>query len=85
MKPRLRGRPRNFTHNRGRPRVRPEGVAEARDPDAAIGHHLRGLTGIGTAGTAVLGVVLFQEAVSALRVVFISLIAIGILGLKTVP
>ena len=41
-------------------------------------------TGIGTVGTALLGIVLFDEPVTALRVVFIGLIVVGILGLKGV-
>ena len=39
-------------------------------------------TGIGTVGTAVLGIVLFREPVTAMRLVFIALIVAGILGLK---
>jgi len=42
-------------------------------------------TGIGTVGTAVLGIVLFREPATALRLVFISLIVIGIVGLKMAP
>jgi quaternary ammonium compound-resistance protein SugE len=41
-------------------------------------------TGIGTVGTAVLGIVLFQEPSTAFRLLFIGLIVVGILGLKTV-
>jgi len=41
-------------------------------------------TGIGTIGTAVLGIVLLNEPATALRLFFIGLIAIGILGLKAV-
>ena len=41
-------------------------------------------TGIGTIGTAVLGIVLLNEPATFLRLFFIGLIAIGILGLKTV-
>jgi quaternary ammonium compound-resistance protein SugE len=41
-------------------------------------------TGIGTVGTALLGMVLFQEPATALRLTFISLIVAGILGLKLV-
>ena len=40
-------------------------------------------TGIGTIGTAVLGIVLLNEPATFLRLFFIGLIAIGILGLKT--
>jgi quaternary ammonium compound-resistance protein SugE len=41
-------------------------------------------TGIGTVGTAILGIVLFQEPITFLRVAFIGLIALGILGLKSI-
>jgi quaternary ammonium compound-resistance protein SugE len=40
-------------------------------------------TGIGTVGTALLGMVLFQEPSTAWRLLFIGLIVAGILGLKT--
>ncbi len=39
-------------------------------------------TGIGAVGAAVLGIVLFGEAVTALRLLCIALIVAGILGLK---
>lgn len=39
-------------------------------------------TGIGTVGTAVLGMVLFREPATALRLVCIGLILAGIVGLK---
>ena len=39
-------------------------------------------TGIGTVGTAVLGIVLFREPATALRLVCIGLIVAGIIGLK---
>ena len=39
-------------------------------------------TGIGIAGTSILGVVLFNEAVSVMKVVFVGFIVIGILGLR---
>ncbi len=39
-------------------------------------------TGIGTLGTAILGIVLFAEPVTALRIVCIGLVVAGILGLK---
>ena len=39
-------------------------------------------TGIGTVGTAVLGIVLFREPATAMRLVCIALIVAGILGLK---
>jgi quaternary ammonium compound-resistance protein SugE len=41
-------------------------------------------TGIGTIGTAVLGIVLLKEPATFLRLFFIGLIAVGILGLKAV-
>lgn len=39
-------------------------------------------TGVGTIGTAVLGIVLFGEPASAMRLACIALIVVGILGLK---
>ncbi|HVI31272.1 quaternary ammonium compound efflux SMR transporter SugE [Phenylobacterium sp.] len=39
-------------------------------------------TGIGAVGTAVLGIVLFREPATALRLVCLGLIVAGILGLK---
>lgn len=39
-------------------------------------------TGIGTVGTAILGIVLFGEPATALRIVCMGLIVAGILGLK---
>jgi quaternary ammonium compound-resistance protein SugE len=39
-------------------------------------------TGIGSVGTAVLGIVLFREPATALRLVCIGLIVAGIIGLK---
>ena len=39
-------------------------------------------TGIGSVGTAVLGVILFREPVNATRLVCIGLIVVGIVGLK---
>lgn len=41
-------------------------------------------TGIGTIGTALLGMYLFKEPATAARLVCISLIVIGIVGLKLV-
>ena len=41
-------------------------------------------TGIGTIGTAVLGMILFHEPATAIRLVCIALIVTGILGLKIV-
>ena len=41
-------------------------------------------TGIGTIGTALLGIVLLNEPATFLRLFFIGLIALGILGLKAV-
>ncbi len=39
-------------------------------------------TGIGTVGTAILGIVLFREPATALRLTCIALIVAGIVGLK---
>jgi quaternary ammonium compound-resistance protein SugE len=39
-------------------------------------------TGIGTVGTAILGIVLFGESTDGVRLVCIGLIVVGILGLK---
>jgi quaternary ammonium compound-resistance protein SugE len=39
-------------------------------------------TGIGSVGTAVLGIVLFREPATALRLLCIGLIVVGIIGLK---
>src|SRR5690606_31641828 len=39
-------------------------------------------TGIGAVGTAILGIVLFNEPATAMRLASIALIVIGILGLK---
>lgn len=39
-------------------------------------------TGIGAVGTAVLGIILFGEAVTALRIASIALIVAGIVGLR---
>jgi quaternary ammonium compound-resistance protein SugE len=41
-------------------------------------------TGVGTVGTAILGMVLFGESTAALRLACIALIVAGILGLKLV-
>ena len=41
-------------------------------------------TGIGTVGTAVLGIMIFQEPAAALRLARIGLIIAGIVGLKLV-
>lgn len=41
-------------------------------------------TGIGTIGTAILGIALFAEPATAARIACIGLIAAGIIGLKTV-
>jgi quaternary ammonium compound-resistance protein SugE len=41
-------------------------------------------TGVGTVGTALLGILLFQESAEALRLVCIGLIVAGIVGLKLV-
>lgn len=39
-------------------------------------------TGIGTVGTAILGILLFREPATAMRLVCIALIVTGIVGLK---
>jgi len=39
-------------------------------------------TGVGAAGTAILGIILFSEPKDLPRIIFISLIVIGIAGLK---
>ena len=39
-------------------------------------------TGIGIMGTAILGIILFNEPASLLRLLFLGLILIGIIGLK---
>jgi len=41
-------------------------------------------TGIGIAGTTVLGIILFQEPVQLLRLFFIFLILVSIVGLKVI-
>jgi quaternary ammonium compound-resistance protein SugE len=41
-------------------------------------------TGIGTVGTAILGMILFDDPATALRLACIGLIVAGILGLKLV-
>ena len=41
-------------------------------------------TGIGAAGTAILGIIFFHESASALRLVCIALIVTGVVGLKIV-
>ena len=42
-------------------------------------------TGVGTMGTVLLGIVLFGESASALRLGCVALILAGIVGLKLVP
>lgn len=39
-------------------------------------------TGIGAAGTFVLGIVLFGDSVSAMRIGWVALILVGVIGLK---
>lgn len=41
-------------------------------------------TGIGAAGTAIVGIVVFGEPASALRVVFLTLLIASVIGLKLV-
>ena len=52
--------------------------------DLPVGTGYAVWTGIGTVGTAILGIILFQEPATALRIGFIAMIVIGILGLKAV-
>ena len=39
-------------------------------------------TGIGAVGTAILGIILFDESKEFIRIIFIMLIVVGIVGLK---
>jgi quaternary ammonium compound-resistance protein SugE len=39
-------------------------------------------TGIGAAGTAILGIILFGESAAAMRIACLALIVVGIIGLK---
>jgi len=41
-------------------------------------------TGMGTVGTVILGIMLFKEPLELIRLVFVALIVIGIIGLKIV-
>ena len=41
-------------------------------------------TGIGIAGTSILGILIFHEPVEVLKIVFISMILIAIVGLKVI-
>ncbi|MDF2677304.1 MAG: cation/cationic drug transporter [Bacillota bacterium] len=41
-------------------------------------------TGIGTVGTAILGIVFFKEPMDLTRLIFIGFIVVGIIGLKLV-
>jgi quaternary ammonium compound-resistance protein SugE len=41
-------------------------------------------TGIGTVGTAILGIVFFKEPIDLARLIFIGFIVVGIIGLKLV-
>ena len=52
--------------------------------DLPIGTAYAVWTGIGAVGTAILGVVLFDEPATALRLVFVLLIVVGIVGLRFV-
>jgi quaternary ammonium compound-resistance protein SugE len=52
--------------------------------DTAAGHAYAIWTGIGTLGTAVLGIALFGEEASAARLACIGLIVAGIGGLKLI-
>lgn len=50
--------------------------------DIPIGTAYAVWAGIGCVGTAILGILLFKEPKDALRIVFITMIVIGIVGLK---
>ena len=50
------------------------------DKDAAPGHGLRSLDG--NRGAVIVGILLFKEPVTAARIFFVSLLLIGIIGLK---
>lgn len=52
--------------------------------DLPVGTAYAVWTGIGTVGTAILGMVLFGESTATIRLVCIGLIVMGILGLKLV-
>ena len=41
-------------------------------------------TGIGIAGTSILGVIIFNEPVEILKIIFISMILIAVVGLKVI-
>lgn len=51
--------------------------------DLPVGTGYAVWTGIGTVGTAILGMILFQEPATAIRLASIGLIVAGIAGLKT--
>ena len=50
--------------------------------DLPIGTSYAVWTGIGAMGATVLGILLFNESSSALRLVFIALVVAGVIGLK---
>ncbi len=50
--------------------------------DLPVGTGYAVWTGIGTVGTAILGIILFQEPATAIRIASIGLIVAGIAGLK---
>lgn len=52
--------------------------------DLPVGTAYAVWTGVGTVGTAILGMVLFGESTATIRLVCIGLIVMGILGLKLV-
>lgn len=41
-------------------------------------------TGIGTVGTVIMGIILFKESVDPMKLFFIGVIVVGIIGLKAV-
>ena len=50
--------------------------------NAAAGHRLCHLVGIGTIGAFIAGIVLFGESTSWMRIVSVGLIVLGLVGLK---
>ncbi len=53
--------------------------------DLPVGSAYAAWTGIGAAGTAVVGMVLLGDAVSVLRLVSIGLVVAGVIGLNLAP
>jgi hypothetical protein len=63
---------------------RQPGLSGAGAEGSAGRHRLCGLDGIGAIGTVILGIVLFGEPATALRLACVGLIVAGIIGLKLV-